>query len=251
MNTRRFTGALAALVLAGALVSCAADAEPQAFGKREGKGKAAHAKRVHQKSGHHHRAAAPGHARPGKTRSAGPGSTVAAPAGSTGTHQAGSQSAGQPAARPSCTDDPSGDTDSSGSAPAYVDVSGGCLRPEGSQLRLEARAGAPVPARMPDRNTQLSYGFELTRPDGSTIYVHAQADPQGWTAYLSRGQGRSQIAPPTVADERLTLSLPLAELGAARSFQWALESSWLKSGLISTSYAFDGSPNGGTARFDR
>ena len=73
-----------------------------------------------------------------------------------------------PAARPSCTDDPSGDLDSSGDAPSYADVTGGCLRAESQRLSLEARTIGVVPARMPDRDTHLSYGFELTTPSGST-----------------------------------------------------------------------------------
>jgi hypothetical protein len=250
MTTSRITRALAALVVAGALVSCAAEAEPAASGDRGRKGKAAQVKGDHRKPGTKPGARS-GKSRPASKRETGPGSNASAPAGATENKHGNSPTVTQPAARPSCTEDPSGDTDSAGSAPAYADLTGGCLRLDGSQVRLEAGAGAPVPARMPDRDTQLSYGFELTRPDGSTVYAYAQADPQGWKAYLSRGQGRRQIAPPAVEGDRLTISLPLSELGSARRIQWALESSWLKSTLVSTSYAFDGSPDGGSARFDR
>ncbi len=155
------------------------------------------------------------------------------------------------ASKPSCTDDASGDLEGSGSAPSYVDTTRGCLDPQGSQLRLEAVTVGAIPARMPDRDTQLSYGFELTPPSGSTLYVHAQASPGGWTAYVSRGNSQRRIGAPAIDGDRVVLSLPLDELGGARTFQWALESSWLKSGLLSTSYAFDGAPNVGTARFDR
>jgi hypothetical protein len=141
--------------------------------------------------------------------------------------------------------------DSSGSAPSYPDVTGGCLRTDGSQLRLEASTVGPVPTRVPDPNTQLSYGFELTPPSGSTLYVHAQASPGGWATYLSRDHGQRQIGRPTIAGDRIILTVPLAELRGAQSVQWALESSWLKSGVLSTSYAFDGAPNVGTSRFDR
>ena len=37
---------------------------------------------------------------------------------------------------------------------------------------------------------------------------------------------------------RVVLTLPLAGLQGARQVQWALESSWLRSGLLGTSYAF-------------
>ncbi|HEU5456145.1 MAG TPA: hypothetical protein VFU85_10730, partial [Nocardioides sp.] len=153
--------------------------------------------------------------------------------------------------KPACTDDASGDPESSGSAPSYADTTRGCLRTDGSQLRLEASTAGPVPARMPDQNTELAYGFELTPPSGSTFYVHAQASPGGWTTYLSRGNGQREIGRPTVQGTRIVITMPLAELRGAQHLQWALESSWLKSGLLGTSYAFDSAPNIGTAGFHR
>lgn len=256
MDTHRITGALAALVVAGALVSCAADAEPEASGAREGKGKAAQKERGDRRPVAKQDKARPGPARPGKGPGNGGGSGPAAPgesgaAGSTTAPQGDSPAVDGPTARPSCTGDPSGDLDSSGDAPSYADVSGGCLRAEGQQLRLEARTLGAVPARMPDRDTQLSYGFELTTPSGSTTYVHAQASPDGWSAYVSRDDSRREIGPPTVDGDRVVLSLPLAELGGADRLQWVLEASWLVSGLLSTDYAFDGAPNGGAVRFER
>jgi hypothetical protein len=253
MFDHRITRALAALVVAGALVSCAADAEPPAVGKREGKGKAAHQMRANPKHGQHG-AAKPGHAENqrgnhGSSAGAqGPG-TANSPAGSTGAAQ-GNAAAPAPS-KPSCRGDSSGDLESSGSAPSYADVTGGCLRTDGSQLLLAATAGGGVPARMPDQNTQLSYGFELTPPSGSTFYVHAQASPDGWSTYLSRRNGQRAIGRPTIDGAHVVLTLPLAELQGARQIQWALESSWLRSGLLGTSYAFDSAPNIGTARFQR
>jgi hypothetical protein len=256
MNDHRITRALAALVVAGALVSCAADAEPPASGKREGKGKAAQEKRADRKPGHEHGAAKPAQAKhrghDGSSAGAGQsGGAASSEPGSAGAAQGSADAAGKNASRPSCHDDSSGDLDSSGSAPSYADVTRGCLRSDGSQLRLEASTVGPAPARMPDQNTQLSYGFELTPPSGSTLYVHAQASPDGWTTYFSRGDGQRAIGRPIIDGDRIVLTLPLAELRGAQRLQWALESSWLKSGVLSTSYAFDAAPNIGTARFDR
>ena len=254
MNTHRITRALAALVVAGALVSCAADAEPPAAGEREGKGKAAHQKRADRKHGHQHGAAKPGQARnhgngvkSGKpVQAAGGGAT-----GSTGSTKADGGPVAQPVSRPSCTTDASGDTESSGAAPSSVDVSRGCLRTNGSQLRLEASALGAIPARMPDRDTHLSYGFTLMQHAGSTIYVDAQATTGGWTAYVSRGHGQREVGAPAVHGDRIVLLVPLAELGDTRRLQWTLESSWLQSRPLSTSYSFDSAPNGGAVRFDR
>ena len=251
MKDHRITRALTALVVAGALVSCAADAEPPASGKREGKGKAAQEKRADRKHGHHS-AAKPAQAkkRGNQRGSAAAGAAANSGTGSTGAAQ-GNAAAAQPLSRPSCHDDSSGDLDSSGSAPTYADVTRGCLRTDGSQLRLEASTVGPVPSRMPDRNTQLSYGFEVTPPSGSTLYVHAQASPGGWTTYVSHGNGQRAIDRPTIDGDRIVLTLPLAELRGAQRVQWALESSWLRSGLLGTSYAFDSAPNIGTASFHR
>jgi hypothetical protein len=101
------------------------------------------------------------------------------------------------------------------------------------------------------RDTQLSYGFELNLPSGSTLYVNAQASPEGWATYLSRGPGGREIGRPPIDGDRVVVSLPLTELGGAHHVQWALESSWLKSGLLGTSYAFDSAPNIGNVSFDR
>lgn len=255
MFDHRITRTLAALVVAGALVSCAADAEPPASAKREGKGKAVHQKRADRHSSRPHGAARPGHAQQGERR----GSSAAAASAGAPSHAAGPRGAAQgnaaaPAqapSKPSCRDDSPGDADSSGSAPTYADLGRGCVRTNGSRLLLEATTVGAVPARMPDRDTQLSYGFELNLPSGSTLYVNAQASPEGWATYLSRGQGRREIGRPSIDGDRVVLSLPLAELGRAHHVQWALESSWLKSGLLATSYAFDSAPNIGTVGFDR
>jgi hypothetical protein len=257
MLDHRITRALATLVVAGALVSCAADAEPPASGKREGQGKAAHQKRADRKSGLQHGAARPGHAHAAKQRgnggSAGTGtaSGEVSATGPAGAAQGNAAAPAQPGSKPSCTDDTSGDMDSSGSAPSYADLSDGCVRANGSQLRLAATSVGMVPTRMPDQNTQLSYGFELTPPSGSTLYVHAQAGPSGWATYLSRGHGEREIGRPTIDGGRVVLTLPVAELRGAPRLQWTLESSWLRSGVLGTSYAFDTAPNGGAASFHR
>jgi hypothetical protein len=257
MFDHRITRALAALVVAGALVSCAADAEPPASAKREGKGKAAHQKRADTRSGHSHGTAEPGPAQKqrgsrGGSRTSGAQAAGAASGTSVSASAAqGSGAAAQTVSKPSCRDDSRGDLDASGSPPPAADVTRGCLRADGQQLRLEASTAGPVPSRMPDRDTQLSYGFELTPTSGSTLYVNAQASPGGWVTYLSRGHSRREIGRPVIDGERVVLTLPLAELGGAQHVQWALESSWLRSGVLGTSYAFDSAPDIGTVSFDR
>lgn len=41
----------------------------------------------------------------------------------------------------------------------------------------------------------------------------------------------------------------MAELGRGTEASWVVESSWLRSSLIRTEYAFDGAPDVGHARF--
>lgn len=255
MLHHRITRALAALVVAGALVSCAADAQPRGSGMREAHRTSAHP-RADRKQGLRP-AAGPVHTKhrtphgpAGDSAAAGAGA-ASRESGPSGTTRPAATTAGPPASRPSCRDDSAGDPDSSGDAPSYADVTGGCLRAVGSQLRLEVTTLGPVPARAADGNTQLAYGFELTLPSGSSLYVHAQASPSGWATYLSRGHGRRQIGRPTINGSEAVLTLPLAELQGARHVEWALESSWLRSGLVATSYAFDSAPNIGTVPFDR
>jgi hypothetical protein len=255
MFDHRITRALAALVVVGVLVSCAADAEPPASGKREGQGKAAHPKRA-DRNGHPHGAAKPAHAKAARHHggsSVGTGQVAGAntAAGPTDGAQGNAAAPAQSGWKPSCTADTSRDTDSSGSAPSYVDLSRGCLRAEGAQLLLTASSTGAAPARMPDQNTQLSYGFELTTPSGATLYLHAQASPSGWTTYLSRGHGERVIGRPAIDGGQVVLTLPLAELRGAPRLQWTLESSWLRSGVLGTDYAFDSAPNGGAASFRR
>jgi hypothetical protein len=104
---------------------------------------------------------------------------------------------------------------------------------------------------MPDQNTQRPYGFELTAPSGSTLYIRARASPSGWTTYLRRGHGEREIGRPTIAGGRVVLTLPLAELRGAPRLQWTAESSWLRSGVLGTDYAFDAAPHGGAVNFHR
>ena len=255
MFDHRITRALAALVVVGVLVSCAADAEPPASGKREGQGKA-HPKRA-DRNGHQQGAAKPAHAKTAKHHgsggSAGTGQVAGAnsAAGATDAARGNAAAPAQSGWKPSCTDDTSRDMDSSGSAPSYADLSRGCLRAEGAQLLLTVSSAGAAPTRMPDQNTQLSYGFELTTPSGSTLYLHAQASPSGWTNYLSRGHGERVIGRPAIDGGQVVLTLPLAELRGAPRLQWTLESSWLRSGVLGTDYAFDSAPNGGAASFHR
>ena len=157
------------------------------------------------------------------------------------------------ASRPasSCADDMAGDMESSGSAPAYADLTRGCVRAQDDGIVLEASTAGGLPARMPDPNTHLTIAFSIELPSGPKSYITAESSDAGWTVYLNRGRDRRELPAPVISGSRLRVTLPASEVGAARRVLWNVESSWLKSTLTSTSYAFDDAPNGGTLPFDR
>ena len=150
-----------------------------------------------------------------------------------------------------CADDFPRDMDGSDSAPAYADLGRGCLEEKDTGFNLTGTTVGALPARMPDRDTHLTIGFELKPTSGRTMYVAAEASDRGWSAYLTRGQGRQQLPSPAVNGRQVVLQLPAAALDGASRLRWRVESSWLRSTLVSTSYAFDDAPNGASASFDR
>ncbi len=164
----------------------------------------------------------------------------------------GPQASAAPAAASACLSDRRGDLDSSGPAPAYVDLVRGCVREQGGVVSVEATAAGVLPPRTEGDNTHASIGFELTPPSGARIFVYADAGSGGWTAHLSRGNEQRELTDAlTISGDRLRIDFPSSELGSARQLQWTLSSSWLESTLLSTSYAFDAAPEAGSAGFDR
>ena len=151
----------------------------------------------------------------------------------------------------SCASDLSGDMEGAGAMPAYADLQRGCLREEGGDLVLAATTVSAAPGRMPDRNTNLAIGFELTTKSGESIYVGAEATDGGWSAYLSKDGGSRTIGAPEIRGDQLVLVIPVSELGDTEEWSWNVESSWLRATLTSTEYAFDDAPNGNVSTFDR
>ena len=152
----------------------------------------------------------------------------------------------------SCFDDGTNDMDGTDSAPSYADLRRGCVREDGEQIALEATMVAAPPARMPDKDTDLAIGFQLTSASGNKYYVSAAETENGWTAYLSQGKSRHDLPAPTTNGALVRVRVPASALGGAQRLDWRVESSWLKSTLASTDYAFDDAPNGGgTSTFSR
>ena len=262
MTASRITRALAAFLAASVLASCGDDPGP---GAAERDGRRGHAADGAGKSGERAKATKQTHRskQSGDQRGRADSATATshqtggrhaepAGAGATGTDgDAGSQPQGAESAS-SCLSDRSGDLDSSGSAPAYVDLTRGCVREQDGVVTVEATSVGELPDRTDDDNTHASIGFELTPPSGSSTFVYADATAGGWTAHLSRGNQQRELGDAlTISGNRMRIEFAPSELGGARQLQWSVTSSWVESTLLSTSYAFDAAPDSGSARFER
>jgi len=151
-----------------------------------------------------------------------------------------------------CVEDLSLDLESQGRPPRYVDIVAACLRELRDYLQLEVTVKGRVPAHMPDGDTSASIGFELSSSAGDESYVWAEADRNGWTAYITRGQGRRELPRALSSGGRgMQLMLRWSALKGARRLRWYAESSWLRAGLLATSWAFDRAPENGVASFSR
>lgn len=148
----------------------------------------------------------------------------------------------------SCMHDRVGDVEYSGSPPAYIDLVRACVRQTSSGVRLEITGDGAIPARMPDEDTVTTLGFELTLGSGTRTSVVVEGTDAGWSAYLTRGQGRTAL---TSARDGNTLRVPVSAAGldGAHTFRWRADSSWTNSKLLSTSYAFDSAPDAGQATY--
>lgn len=144
--------------------------------------------------------------------------------------------------------DGAGDQDRSGSPPAYTDLTRACVRAAGSSIRFELTLNGSAPAAMPNDDTVLTLGFSLPRGDSGSS-VQAEVDTGGWSAYLTHGQGRTWLSGLRVDGRSVSITVPASQLPA--SLRWRAESSWTKSTMLTTSYAFDTAPDIGTATFSR
>lgn len=253
---------LAALVAAGTLASCSNTSVLDSAGGRGHRGVGHHQKVDQEKARpdkkgrsqavREHR----GEAADGKP-SAGSGGGAPRTAGTEKTEPVSDTGAGaevgtktsKPAV--SCFADGTGDMDGTDSAPSYVDLRKGCVREDGSQIVLEATTVSAPPARMPDKDTDLAIGFQLTTA-GKKYYVTAEETEDGWSAYLTQGKARQNLSAPQVGGSSIRIAVPASALGGAQRLDWRVESSWLRSTLVSTDYAFDDAPNsGGTETFTK
>lgn len=247
MAAGRFGAALAALVVAGAVSACSSTPPPAdpAGAAAAGSDRAAASTSPSVKA-KAKRAAKSAEQRADARGPAGDRSSTSDRTGSAAGSTGGAGGTSAPAV--SCMSDRTGDQDRAGSPPAYSDVVRACVREVRSSIRFEFTVGGGLPGRMSDSRTVLTLGFTLPR-DGGQSSVQAVAGTDGWSAYLTHGQGRKAVSGLTVDGSRLYITVPAREFGA--TLRWRADSSWTKSQLLSTSYAFDVAPDMGTATLHR
>lgn len=149
----------------------------------------------------------------------------------------------------SCLSDPTADTTGEASPPGYADIVRACVRTAGADVKFETTVNGAIPSRMPREDEHLNLGFELRSAAGET-YVVAEGTSDGWTAYITEGDGRRELSKAIAIDGRkLTITARLPDQGDMNALRWKAEASWLHSTLLKTSYAFDAAPSQGDTAF--
>lgn len=155
------------------------------------------------------------------------------------------------ASRPvvSCLSDQTSDTTGDASAPGYADIVRACVRSANTSHTFETTVNGAIPSRMPRDDEHLNLGFALRSAAGET-YVVAEGASDGWTAYITEGDGRRELSKAIAIDgSKLTITARLPDRGDTSAMRWKAEASWLHSTLLKTSYAFDAAPSRGDTAF--
>jgi hypothetical protein len=220
------------VIVAGLLAGCSAPVEPVASGRS-----AVAQKDPSERSSKEGRAADRG----ARERIERPSSKGEGASG-TGEHDPGRPSRAGGRMAPSSLSDPRNDLDQRGDAPGYVDLTSVRLRDTGEALRVTVAVRGPFPTEMPDTQSNALVVVGFTR-GGDEYLVQASASTGGWSPTLSRnGRDERYRGRFAVAESRMTFSLPWAGLGGRGRLRWSVDSSWTRSSLLDTFYAFDRAP---------
>jgi hypothetical protein len=138
--------------------------------------------------------------------------------------------------------DPTDDLDSRGDAPGYVDLTSVKVEEAGDGVGFEVSSRASFPNEMPDPETNalVVVGFDKA---GDEYFVQAEASTDGWATTMSRN-GRSVKfgGDFSIEGSRMSFSLPWGLIGGRSTFAWSVDSSWTRTTMLDTFYAFDRSP---------
>jgi hypothetical protein len=145
--------------------------------------------------------------------------------------------------------DSTGDAEASGEAPAYTDIIEAAVRGRGRTLLLTVTLRGDVPARMPDDDTFMSVET-LVDKGGREYSIYADADDDGWTAYITqRGDSRRLEEVFSFQGRTTAIEIPWGLIGGAGGFRWSANSAWTRTTLTNTYFAFDSAPDGNKARY--
>lgn len=160
-----------------------------------------------------------------------------------------SQDSRDPATASATVTDPAADTQSSGETPPYTDIIEAGIRGRGRTVRLITTFRGAVPPKMSDSSTIMSVETTIRR-SGRTYSVYADGDDDGWTAYISsRGETRRLEDAFSVSGATTRLKIPWAMIGGPGKLRWSASSSWTRTTLTDTYYAFDSVPEDSRARY--
>lgn len=144
--------------------------------------------------------------------------------------------------------DDTGDLNSEGEPPRWVDLTRVVARSAGSTLIFRLSMAAAVPSSTGDGETFASLGVRLELPGGDETHVYLDGNSAGWAGYFSRGERTQKLKGYEISGALIELRLPREEIGDPRRFAWSAYSSWTRSTLLTVHYGFDSAPEGGTIR---
>lgn len=144
-------------------------------------------------------------------------------------------------------DDPPRDPEGEGDAPAYMDLTSVTLQ-RNQGLLMTLRFAQDLPARMPDGQSNMLAGVDL-RIGKEEISIYAEGSENGWRPRSSHSSPSEFPGTLSRAGDTFVFQVSKSLVGDANRFTWYGHSSWTKSTLTSTDYAFDQAPDVQRGRF--
>lgn len=155
--------------------------------------------------------------------------------------------AGAPRDTTASMPDPSGDPEGEGDVPSYMDLTNARLVQDGG-LRIVLDFAHTLPAHMPDNRINMIAGVDL-RIGKREVSIYAEGSDNGWRARTNETDASSFPGTLSRSGNTLILDVTGSFLGKAERFTWYGHSSWTRSTLTNTDYAFDQAPDINRAEF--
>lgn len=131
------------------------------------------------------------------------------------------------------------DLDKHGNPPAYVDLTRASLQMRGNRATIILEFDGELPSRMPNDQTAVITGVNARSGDDQRS-IYAEGRPQGWRPGSSEGRFSGDFS---ISGRRMSFVVPRSLVSGRDRFQWYAHSSWTRSTLLETDYAFDVAPD--------